>query len=89
MGCIGGGLNFVGFFFLFICEKLVGKMNFIIRVVEFVVCFLFMRGVYVYDFGDIFGFILLMKMYIFGYDFIFDFIYVGFKIFFVYFLNFC
>lgn len=73
----GGGFNFVGLFFLFLCLNLEEGKNIWCIVSELVFCLKFMRGIFCYDFGDIVGMILFLLMYILGYNFVFVLIYVG------------
>lgn len=77
IGCVGGGSNFVGLVYLFVRDVLKGEVEYEFIVVEFKVVFLMMRGVYKYDYGDFGGYMLKMKMYIFGYIYYVLLIYVG------------
>ncbi|KAL6572825.1 hypothetical protein OROHE_002301 [Orobanche hederae] len=77
IGCIGGGSNFGGLAFLFIREKISGKINPVIRAVEPEACPSLTKGVYAYDYGDTAGMTPLMKMHTLGHDFIPDPIHAG------------
>eukprot|EP01018_Ginkgo_biloba_P008365 Gb_09404 [translate_table: standard] len=70
VGCTGGGSNFAGFSFPFMCKKLAANINPTIRAVEPAACPSLAKGVYVYDYTDIIGMTLLLKMHSLGYDFI-------------------
>src|SRR5256885_4272014 len=70
IGCVGGGLNFVGFVFLFVCCVLCGEAKIRFVVAEPAACPTLTRGVYRYDFGDTVGLTPLMPMYTLGHDFV-------------------
>jgi tryptophan synthase beta chain len=77
VGCTGGGSNFGGLSFPFLREKMVGKMNPVIRCVEPAACPSLTKGVYTYDFGDTVGMAPLVKMHTLGHDFVPDPIHAG------------
>ncbi|MGW4395858.1 TrpB-like pyridoxal phosphate-dependent enzyme [Amycolatopsis nivea] len=77
VGCTGGGSNFGGLAFPFLREKLVGRMNPVIRAVEPAACPTLTRGRYAYDFGDTAGLTPLLKMHTLGHGFIPDPIHAG------------
>ncbi len=77
VGCTGGGSNFGGLAFLFLREKMAGKMNPTIRCVEPAACPSLTRGEYRYDFGDAIGMTPLLKMHTLGHGFIPDPIHAG------------
>ncbi|KAL2927341.1 Tryptophan synthase beta chain 2 [Bienertia sinuspersici] len=66
IGCTGGGSNFGGLCFPFIREKLIGKMNPLIRAVEPAACPSLTKGVFAYDYGDTAGMTPLLKMHTLG-----------------------
>ncbi len=70
IGCIGGGSNFGGASYPFLCDKLRGKMKETRYVaVEPKAAPSTTRGVYAYDFGDAAGLTPLLKMYTLGHDY--------------------
>ncbi len=77
VGCTGGGSNFGGLTFPFLREKLLGRINPVIRAVEPAACPSFTRGIYAYDFGDTAGLTPLLKMHTLGHQFVPDPIHAG------------
>jgi tryptophan synthase beta chain len=77
VGCTGGGSNFGGLAFPFLREKLLGRINPVIRAVEPAACPSFTRGIYAYDFGDTAGLTPLLKMHTLGHNFVPDPIHAG------------
>jgi tryptophan synthase beta chain len=77
VGCTGGGSNFGGLAFPFLREKLLGRINPVIRAVEPAACPSFTRGIYAYDFGDTAGLTPLLKMHTLGHQFVPDPIHAG------------
>jgi len=69
IGCVGGGSNFAGVSFPFICDKIHGKKIEIIPV-EPTACPTLTRGPFTYDFGDTAGLTPLLAMYTLGHDFV-------------------
>ncbi|NTV67610.1 MAG: TrpB-like pyridoxal phosphate-dependent enzyme [Chlorobaculum sp.] len=69
IGCAGGGSNFAGISFPFICDKIHGKE---VRVIgtEPEACPTLTRGPYVYDSGDVAKMTPLLPMYSLGHRFI-------------------
>jgi len=69
IGCAGGGSNFAGIAFPFVCDKIHGKKIEIIPV-EPTACPTLTKGPFTYDFGDIAGLTPLLAMYTLGHNFI-------------------
>jgi tryptophan synthase beta chain len=69
IGCAGGGSNFAGISFPFICDKIHGKKVRIIAV-EPAACPSLTRGPFAYDFGDTAMTTPLLPMYTLGHDFV-------------------
>jgi tryptophan synthase beta chain len=69
VGCSGGGWSLTGLSLPFYKEKLEGRMNPVIRVVEPAASPAYTRGSYSYDFADTAGFSLLLKMHTLGHNF--------------------
>jgi len=69
IGCCGGGSNFAGLSFPFICDKIHGKDIQIIGC-EPAACPTMTRAPYVYDFGDTAQTTPLMPMHSLGHDFV-------------------
>ncbi|MBN1869800.1 MAG: TrpB-like pyridoxal phosphate-dependent enzyme [Candidatus Omnitrophica bacterium] len=69
IGCAGGGSNFAGLSFPFVCDKIHGKSMEIIGT-EPTACPSLTRGAYRYDHGDIAGMTPLLAMYTLGHKFI-------------------
>ncbi len=69
IGCAGGGSNFAGISFPFVCDKIHGKKIDIIAT-EPKACPTMTRGAYHYDHGDIAGLTPLLAMYTLGHKFI-------------------
>ncbi len=69
IGCVGGGSNFAGISFPFICDKIHGKKIEIIPV-EPTACPTLTKGPFTYDFGDTAGLTPLLAMYTLGHDFV-------------------
>lgn len=68
IGCCGGGSNFAGISFPFICDKIHGKQVRAIAV-EPISCPTLTKGEFRYDFGDTAGLTPLIMMYTLGHDF--------------------
>ncbi len=69
IGCAGGGSNFAGLSFPFVCDKIHGKKIDIIPV-ESASCPKMTRGLFSYDYGDTGGMTPLMAMLTLGHGFI-------------------
>ena len=69
IGCVGGGSNFAGLSFPFVCDKIHGKTIKIIAV-EPEACPTLTRGPFVYDSGDVAMMTPLLPMYSLGHAFI-------------------
>lgn len=69
IGCAGGGSNFAGLSFPFICDKIHGKDLEVIAT-EPAACPTLTRGPFAYDFGDTAKMTPLMPMHSLGHDFI-------------------
>lgn len=69
IGCVGGGSNFAGIAFPFICDKIHGEKIQIIPV-EPTACPTLTKGPFAYDFGDIAGLTPLLAMYTLGHRFV-------------------
>ena len=69
VGCVGGGSNFAGIAFPFICDKIHGAKIEIIPV-EPTACPTLTKGPFTYDFGDVAGLTPLLAMYTLGHKFI-------------------
>ncbi|OQA57301.1 MAG: Tryptophan synthase beta chain [Candidatus Omnitrophica bacterium ADurb.Bin277] len=69
IGCAGGGSNFAGISFPFVCDKIHGEK---IRIypVEPTACPTLTRGPFVYDYGDVARMTPLLAMYSLGHNFI-------------------
>ncbi|OGX19081.1 MAG: TrpB-like pyridoxal-phosphate dependent enzyme [Omnitrophica WOR_2 bacterium RBG_13_44_8b] len=69
IGCVGGGSNFAGIAFPFMCDKINGAKIQIIPT-EPTACPTMTRGEFSYDFGDAAGLTPLLAMYTLGHKFI-------------------
>ncbi len=69
IGCVGGGSNFAGLSFPFVCDKIHGK-NIRICAAEPVACPRMTRAPYVYDSGDVAMMTPLLAMYSLGHTFV-------------------
>ena len=69
IGCCGGGSNFAGISFPFVCDKIHGKKLRIIGV-EPAACPTLTKGPFVYDHGDMAGMTPLLPMYSLGHTFL-------------------
>ena len=69
IGCAGGGSNFAGIGFPFVCDKIHGK-NVRIAAAEPAACPRMTRAPYVYDSGDVAMMTPLMAMYSLGHTFV-------------------
>ena len=69
IGCVGGGSNFAGISFPFVCDKIHGKQVRIIAV-EPTACPSLTRGPYVYDSGDVAMMTPLLAMHSLGHAFV-------------------
>jgi len=69
IGCVGGGSNFAGISFPFICDKISGK-NIRLLAVEPAACPTLTRGPFVYDSGDIAMMTPLLAMHSLGHNFV-------------------
>jgi tryptophan synthase beta chain len=69
IGCVGGGSNFAGIAFPFICDKIHGEKIEVIPV-EPTACPTLTKGPFAYDFGDIAGLTPLLAMYTLGHKFV-------------------
>lgn len=69
IGCVGGGSNFAGISFPFICDKMHGK-NVRVVAVEPAACPTLTRGPFVYDSGDMAMMTPLLPMYSLGHEFV-------------------
>jgi tryptophan synthase beta chain len=69
IGCVGGGSNFSGMSFPFVCDKIHGKKVRIIAV-EPMACPTLTRGPYAYDSGDVAMMTPLLAMHTLGHTFV-------------------
>jgi tryptophan synthase beta chain len=69
IGCVGGGSNFAGLSFPFVCDKINGAKIQIIPT-EPTACPSMTRGPFAYDFGDTAGMTPLLAMYTLGHRFV-------------------
>lgn len=69
IGCAGGGSNFGGISFPFVCDKIHGEKIQVIAV-ESSTCPKMTRGPFTYDFGDVARMTPLLPMYTLGHEFI-------------------
>lgn len=69
IGCVGGGSNFAGLSFPFVCDKINGAKIRIIPV-EPTACPTLTRGPFAYDFGDTAGMTPMLPMFTLGHQFI-------------------
>lgn len=69
IGCVGGGSNFAGLAFPFVCDKINGAKIQIIPT-EPTACPTMTRGEFTYDFGDVAGLTPLIAMFTLGHNFI-------------------
>jgi len=69
IGCVGGGSNFAGISFPFICDKIAGK-NIRLVAVEPAACPTLTRGPFVYDSGDVAMMTPLLPMHSLGHGFV-------------------
>jgi tryptophan synthase beta chain len=69
IGCAGGGSNFAGLSFPFVCDKINGA-NITIIPAEPSSCPTLTRGPFAYDFGDVSGMTPLLPMHTLGHGFI-------------------
>ncbi len=69
IGCVGGGSNFAGLSFPFVCDKIHGKKIDIIAV-EPTACPTLTRGPFAYDYGDVARTTPLLAMHTLGHRFI-------------------
>jgi len=69
IGCVGGGSNFAGISFPFVCDKIHGEKIRIIPV-EPTACPTLTRGPFCYDFGDVAQMTPLLAMHTLGHGFI-------------------
>ena len=69
IGCAGGGSNFAGLSFPFVCDKIHGEKITIIPT-EPTACPTMTRGPFTYDFGDVAQMTPLLAMYTLGHKFI-------------------
>jgi len=69
IGCAGGGSNFAGLAFPFVCDKINGR-NISIVPVEAAACPKMTRGKFTYDYGDVAGMTPLLPMHTLGHSFI-------------------
>lgn len=69
IGCVGGGSNFAGISFPYICDKIHGK-NVKVVAVEPTACPTLTRGPFVYDSGDVAMMTPLLPMYSLGHGFV-------------------
>jgi tryptophan synthase beta chain len=69
IGCVGGGSNFAGISFPFVCDKIHGA-EIQIYPVEPTACPTLTRGPFAYDFGDIAGMTPLLPMHTLGHAFV-------------------
>jgi tryptophan synthase beta chain len=69
IGCAGGGSNFAGISFPFVCDKIHGKKVRIVAV-EPAACPTMTRGPYAYDSGDVAMMTPLIPMYTLGHGFV-------------------
>jgi len=76
IGCVGGGSNFAGISFPYICDKIHGK-NIKILAVEPTACPTLTRGPFVYDSGDVAMMTPLLPMYSLGHGFVPEAIHAG------------
>jgi len=76
IGCVGGGSNFGGIAFPFVCDKIHGEKIEIIPV-EPTACPTLTKGPFTYDFGDIAGLTPLLPMYTLGHKFVPEAIHAG------------
>lgn len=76
IGCVGGGSNFAGISFPFVCDKIHGAKIDIIPV-EPTACPTLTRGPFAYDFGDVAKTTPLLPMHTLGHGFIPEAIHAG------------
>ncbi|MBM4142489.1 MAG: TrpB-like pyridoxal phosphate-dependent enzyme [Lentisphaerae bacterium] len=69
IGCAGGGSNFAGLSFPFVCDKMAGR-NVRVIAVEPAACPTLTRAPYVYDSGDVAMMTPLLAMYSLGHTFV-------------------
>ncbi|MFH1476303.1 MAG: TrpB-like pyridoxal phosphate-dependent enzyme [Verrucomicrobiota bacterium] len=69
IGCVGGGSNFAGISFPYVCDKIHGK-NVRVIAVEPAACPTLTRGPFVYDSGDVAMMTPLLPMYSLGHGFV-------------------
>ena len=69
IGCVGGGSNFAGMSFPFICDKIHGK-NVRVLAVEPAACPTLTRGPFAYDSGDVAMMTPLLPMHTLGHTFV-------------------
>lgn len=69
IGCVGGGSNFAGISFPFICDKIHGR-NVRVMAVEPAACPTLTRGPFVYDSGDVAMMTPLLAMHSLGHTFV-------------------
>ncbi len=69
IGCVGGGSNFAGLSFPYVCDKIHGR-NVRIVAVEPTACPTLTRGPFVYDSGDVAMMTPLLAMYSLGHGFV-------------------
>jgi tryptophan synthase beta chain len=69
IGCAGGGSNFAGFTFPFVCDKIHGK-NVKVLAIEPAACPKMTRGPYAYDSGDVAMMTPLLPMHTLGHTFV-------------------
>jgi tryptophan synthase beta chain len=69
IGCVGGGSNFAGISFPFVCDKIHGKQIRVVAV-EPTACPTLTRGPFVYDSGDVAMMTPLLPMYSLGHGFV-------------------
>jgi tryptophan synthase beta chain len=69
IGCVGGGSNFAGLAFPYVCDKIHGAKIQIIPV-EPTACPTLTRGPFAYDHGDVAGLTPLLAMHTLGHNFI-------------------
>jgi tryptophan synthase beta chain len=69
IGCVGGGSNFAGISFPFVCDKIHGKQIRVVAV-EPTACPTLTRGPFVYDSGDVAMMTPLLAMHTLGHTFV-------------------
>ncbi|MEW6568516.1 MAG: TrpB-like pyridoxal phosphate-dependent enzyme [Chloroflexota bacterium] len=70
IGCVGGGSNFAGLAYPFLCEKLLQRRPTRLIAVEPTACPSLTKGIYAFDYGDTARMAPIVKMHTLGHDFV-------------------